>query len=163
MFYDNTRQGSHAVAAYCLVMNILSIVFIIYQLCGGESSQFYLPLFEANMGGANKTMLWWGPALILYFVLFVAFTWMMSAGVKRDLRFMMLPWLIYNFAFVLLLLVFGGWLVYTYYSLLYSVMSLILIYLFASLHLYCHVCVHSQYQLIKSNQMPIIEVYYPQL
>ena len=42
---------------------------------------------------------------------------MMSSGVKRELRYMILPWLLYNFLFVLLMLVFGGWLVYTYYSL----------------------------------------------
>ena len=32
-------------------MNILAIVFISYQMAGGESSQFYLPLFESNNGG----------------------------------------------------------------------------------------------------------------
>ena len=46
---------------------------------------------------------------------------------------------------------------------LYSVMALVLLYLFAALHFYLHLCVYSQYQLIKFNQMPIIEVYYPQL
>ncbi|KAF0307374.1 hypothetical protein FJT64_002301 [Amphibalanus amphitrite] len=163
MFYDNTRQGSHAVAAYCLVMNILAIVFVIYQMAGGESSQFYLPLFESNNGGYSNSTLGWGLGLILYFVIFASLTLMMSSGVKRELRFMLLPWIIYNFLFVLLMLVFGGWLVYTYYSLLYSVMALVILYLFAALHFYCHLCVYSQYQLIKFNQMPIIEVYYPQL
>ena len=59
----------------------------------------------------------WGLGLIIYFTLFAIFTLMMSSGVKRELRFMLLPWIIYNFLFVLLMLVFGGWLVYTYYSL----------------------------------------------
>ena len=35
-------------------MNILAIVFVIYQMAGGESSQFYLPLFESNNGGYSN-------------------------------------------------------------------------------------------------------------
>ncbi|XP_037070822.1 uncharacterized protein LOC119091984 [Pollicipes pollicipes] len=160
MFYDNTRQGSHAVAAYTVVMSIVAIIFFTYQIAGGDSSQFYLPLFESNKGSSTTT---WGLLLVLLYVIFAALSILMSSGVKRELRFMVLPWIIYNFLYLLLLLVYGTWLVYTYYSLLWSVMACMIIYLLAALHFYLHLCVYSQYQLIKFSQMPIIEVYYPQL
>jgi len=143
-----------------MVTSVVAITFFAYQMAGGDSSQFYLPLFEATAG---ESMTGFGVLTCAYFALFALFAMLMSMGVKRDLRYMLLPWLLHNVIHVLGLLTFGSWMVYTYYSLLWATMACIFAYLLAALHIYLHVCVHSQYQLIKFGQMPIIEVYYPQL
>lgn len=160
MFYDNTRQGSHAVAAYTLVMSILASALLIHQMTGGDSSQFYLPLFETDLG---STMTLYGSILVAFYLLFAAFALLMSSGVKRELRFMILPWILFNAVYTFCLYGYGIWLVYAYYSLLWSVFACLIAFIKASFHVYFHLCVHSQYQLIKLNQMPVIEVFYPQM
>ncbi|KOB55785.1 hypothetical protein OBRU01_25832, partial [Operophtera brumata] len=48
---SNVKTGSRAVAVYSAAMSLVLITFIAYQMDGGDSTQLWNPLFEADVRG----------------------------------------------------------------------------------------------------------------
>lgn len=46
---DNIKTGSKVIAVYTGGMSIVLATFIAYQMDGGDSTQLYNPLFEADV------------------------------------------------------------------------------------------------------------------
>lgn len=50
---SNVMSGSRAVAVYSAAMSLVLITFIAYQMDGGDSTQLWNPLFEADVRGCE--------------------------------------------------------------------------------------------------------------
>lgn len=48
-YYDSVKSGSKACAATTIFFSTFSIIYICHCLSGGDSSQFFLPLFETDV------------------------------------------------------------------------------------------------------------------
>lgn len=103
---------------------------------GGDSTQLYNPLFEADIRGCKykkyvlcinrkevltkrllllSAMQVVGSCLIVYFLLLIISAALMIYGIREGVRGWLLPWLILWFIIILFLLVFGLWLLGGYY------------------------------------------------
>lgn len=56
-YYDNTEAGSKACAATTIFFSTFSIIYICHCLSGGDSSQFFLPLFETDVDTSKSAIL----------------------------------------------------------------------------------------------------------
>lgn len=152
-YYDNTRSGSKACAGTTIFFSIFSIIYICYCLDGGDSSQFFLPLFETDV---DTTMKGAGGFMILFYLSYIVVSVLMIEGVNRDHRGLILPWLTQNLLYILMVIAFALWLQASYYHYLLSVLWTCIYLLFAAAHVYMYRCVKSQYEVIKEAQAPNI-------
>ncbi|KAG0715515.1 hypothetical protein GWK47_001301 [Chionoecetes opilio] len=152
-YYDNTKGGSKACAATTIFFSTFSIIYIWHCLSGGDSSQFFLPLFETDV---DTTMRGAGGFMIVFYVCYIVVSMLMFEGVNREHRGLILPWLTQNMLYILMIIAFALWLQASYYHYLLSVLWTFLYLLFAAAHIYMYRCVKSQYEVIKQGQAPNI-------
>ncbi|KAK3882344.1 hypothetical protein Pcinc_013275 [Petrolisthes cinctipes] len=152
-YYDSIRSGSKACAATTIFFSTFSIIYICHCLNEGDSSQFFLPLFETDV---NTTMRWAGGFMILFYMCYIVVSMLMVLGINADHRGLILPWLTQNMLYILLIIAFALWLQASYYHYLLSVLWTCIYLLFAAAHVYMQRCVKSQYETIKKGQAPNI-------
>ncbi|XP_012278068.1 uncharacterized protein LOC105698408 [Orussus abietinus] len=155
---NSIKTGSKAVAFYTSALSIIAITLICYQLNGGDSTQLYNPLFEADVRGSMQYV---GGFLIFYFLLLIVFSFLMVYGINEGVRGWLLPWLISWFVVCLFQLVFGLWLLGGYYIYLDSVFATLCDWLWMSYNIYCWLCVFSMYKIFEELQSPNIELLWP--
>ncbi|XP_023702575.1 uncharacterized protein LOC111861660 [Cryptotermes secundus] len=155
---NNVKTGSRAVAFYTASFSVVLITFISYMMAGGESTQLYSPLFEADIRGSMQT---WGGIFIVYFLLLIAVSILMLFGIANSTRGMMIPWLLFMGIGILFQFVFGLWLLGGYYIYLQSVLAALIDWIWMAYNVYCWLCVYSQYQVFEEMQSPNIELLYP--
>lgn len=156
-YYDNTEGGSKACAATTIFFSTFSIIYICHCLSGGDSSQFFLPLFETDV---DSTMKGAGGFMIVFYMCYIVFSVLMVEGIRREHRGLILPWLSQNFLYILMIIAFALWLQASYYHYLLSVLWTCIYLLFAAAHVYMYRCVKSQYEVIKISQAPnIVQLY----
>lgn len=49
IWIDNIENGTRAIAVYTMAMSIVLMTFVCYFMAGGDSTQLYNPLFEADI------------------------------------------------------------------------------------------------------------------
>lgn len=152
---SNIKTGSRAIAVYTAAMSIVLIIFIVYQMAGGDSTQLWNPLFEADVRGSLQVF---GSIFIFLLLLMIIFSILMVIGMDVWNRGMILPWLILMGLIITFQLVFGLWLLGGYYIYLDSVFFALVDWLWMAYNVYCWLCVYSQYQIIYEMQSPNIEI-----
>ncbi|XP_077300344.1 uncharacterized protein LOC143921092 [Arctopsyche grandis] len=155
---NNVKAGSRAVAGYSMALSVVLITFVAFMMDGGDSTQLYNPLFEADVRGSLQVV---GGIFIFFLVCLFFSSILMVVGINKMNRGMMLPWMILMFFVILLQLVFGLWLLGGYYIYLESVTAALVDWIWMSYNLYCWLCVYSQYQIIEEMQSPNIELLWP--
>ncbi|GLV45104.1 pasiflora 1 [Carabus blaptoides fortunei] len=125
---------------------------------GGDSTQLYNPLFEADVRFSMQVV---GGFLIFYLLLLIAFSVLLVNGLNKANRAMMIPWLSTFGIAILFQLVFGLWLLGGYYIYLVSVLYTLVNWSWMAYNIYCWLCVYSQYQIFEEIQSPNIEQLWP--
>lgn len=155
---NSIKTGCKAIAFYTVALSIVMITLIVYQLLGGDSSQLYNPLFEADIRYSMQVV---GILMIIYLVLLIVSASFMIVGVTAGIRGFLLPWLILWFIVCLFQLIFGLWLLGGYYIYLDSVIATLCNWLWMSHNFYCWLVVFSMYKLLEELQSPNIELLWP--
>nr|XP_023013072.1 uncharacterized protein LOC111503087 [Leptinotarsa decemlineata] len=155
---DNLKTACTAIAYYTGAMSIVLITFIVFNMLGGDSSQLYNPLFEADV---RFSMQVWGWLLIFYFFQMIGSAVMLVYGIHRLIRGFMVPWLISFGIAILFQLVFGLWLIGGYYIYLDAVFYAFIIWCWMAYNAYLWLVVFSQYKEIEKMQSPNIELLWP--
>ncbi|KAJ2954680.1 hypothetical protein O0L34_g2975 [Tuta absoluta] len=152
---SNVKTGSRAVAVYTAAMSVILIIFIAYQMDGGDSTQLWNPLFEADVRGSLQVF---GTIFIIILVILIVSSVLMVWGINIWMRGLILPWLITMGVIILFQLIFGLWLLGGYYIYLDATLSALLDFLWMAYNIYCWLCVLSSYQIILAMQSPNIEI-----
>ncbi|XP_026497506.1 uncharacterized protein LOC113401696 [Vanessa tameamea] len=152
---STVKSGTRAVAVYTAAMSIILIIFIAYQMDGGDSTQLWNPLFEADVRGSLQVF---GTIFIVILVILFVSSILMVIGVNIWMRGLMLPWMITMGLIIVFQLLFGLWLIGGYYIYLDATFAAFLDFLWMAYNIYCWLCVLSQYQIILDMQSPNIEI-----
>ncbi|CAG0919607.1 unnamed protein product [Notodromas monacha] len=153
LHYTDIKEASKAVAAYTLAISVIGIVYSVYVMLGGVSSEFFGPLFETD---TRNTAKYAGGFLIIFCLIYIGFSILMMFGIAREVRGFILPWMIQTVLSCMSITAFGLWVLCSYYTNLWSVFAFIVIMLCSALHIYCYLCVYSFYREVKKFQKPNI-------
>ena len=155
-WHNNVRDGSLAVAVYSLFASVMFGAYTAYVMCGGDSSQLWLPFFETNLN-KDASLIGGGSFTIAYMALLALLSVLLGVGVATDIRGMMLPWLAAFTLVPLFQATFGLWLICGYYIYLEVVFAALCIWLWMTVNIYCWLVVRSHYRNVKMFQSPDIE------
>ncbi|XP_044741816.1 uncharacterized protein LOC123302787 [Chrysoperla carnea] len=155
---NDVKVGSRCVAVYTAAFSVVLITFIVYMMCGGESTQLYNPMFEASKNGRLPI---YGSIFIILFLALIGSSIIMVIGIQKCNRGYMLPWLIVFGIIIIFQFLFGLWLFYGYYIYLDAAFYGIIDWFWMVYNMYCWACVYSQYQIFAIMQSPNIELLWP--
>ena len=154
-WHSTVRAGSFAVAVYTMALSLCIITYLINIINGGDSSQFYLPLFEADLHSSTQHA---ANFCIIMFTLLIVWSGMLMWGIKHDVRGLMLPWLVHVTVLLTGQLMFGLWLIFGYYIYLEGVFASLVNLAWWAYNVYCWWVVRNHYRNVKWFQSPDIEV-----
>ncbi|XP_043280288.1 uncharacterized protein pasi1 [Venturia canescens] len=155
---NDIKTGCKAIAFYTVAISIVLATFVVYNMSGGESTQLYNPLFEADVRLSMQVV---GAFFLLYFFMLIISAFIMIRGIHLCIRGMLLPWLVLWFLACLFQLIFGLWLLGGYYIYLQLVFATLCIWLWMGYNIYCWLCVFSMYRFFALAQSPHIELLWP--
>nr|CAH0104650.1 unnamed protein product [Daphnia galeata] len=156
-WHMNVREGTYAVAFYTTFFPIVIIAYTAYVMRGGDSAQFYLPYFEADIKNTMQSV---GAIAILFCLAFIICSFMLVQGVRKEYRGLFFPWMICMTLVVLFQAVYGLWIIIGYY-ILWNVFVSIVNWIWMAANMYFFLCVWSQYEIVTELQARHIELLYP--
>ncbi|XP_017783830.1 PREDICTED: uncharacterized protein LOC108567729 [Nicrophorus vespilloides] len=155
---DNLKSGIKAISLYTVAVSIVLMTFIIFDMTGGDSTQLYNPLFEADVRFSMQVI---GGLLLVFFIFLIASACLLVMGVKIMNRGLMIPWITGFGLLIAFQLIFGLWLLGGYYIYLDSVLYTLVNWTWMAYNIYCWLVVYSQYKVVAQLQAPNIELLYP--
>ncbi|KAL1491932.1 hypothetical protein ABEB36_012450 [Hypothenemus hampei] len=155
---DNLKTACKAISFYTVALSIVLMTFIVFNMLGGDSTQLYNPLFEADIRYSMQVV---GGFMLFYFVSLIISAVLLIYGLRIFIRGLMLPWMILFGLGILFQLVFGLWLLGGYYIYIQCVLYTLVIWCWMSYNIYCWLVVKSQYTIIEEMQSPNIELLWP--
>ena len=156
-WYGDVRSGSLAVSAYTISISICLIVYTINVMTGGDSSQLWLPFFETNVN--DSTAQGSGGFTVLFFIILLLASIFLCFGVMRDVRGLLLPWMVLMWVAIVFQGLFGLWLVFGYYIYLEVIMAAVIDWIWMTFNIYVFYVVRSHYRNLKHKQTPDIEYF----
>ncbi|KAJ8985887.1 hypothetical protein NQ317_006261 [Molorchus minor] len=155
---DKLKTGCIGIAFYTGAMSIVLMTFIVFDMNGGDSTQLYNPLFEADVRLSMQVVGW---VLLIYFLLLILSSVVLVVGINSLIRGFMVPWMV-GFGFAISFqLVFGLWLLGGYYIYLECVLYTLIIWGWMAYNGYLWLVVYSQFKIIEEMQSPNIELLWP--
>ena len=88
-WHGNVRDGALATSVYTLLMSFVCVVYMVYIMAGGDTSQLWLPFFETDLDSSLQVS---GAVTIVLLLLLAACSGLLFAGVMGSIRGLMLPW-----------------------------------------------------------------------
>ncbi|KAF5274762.1 hypothetical protein FQR65_LT04315 [Abscondita terminalis] len=158
LWTDSVKSGCRAIAFYTVAFSVVLMAFTVFDMTGGDSTQLYNPLFEADVRLSMQVV---GGFLIVYFLLLIISAVLLVIGIQIMNRGFMIPWLAGFGLAILFQLVFGLWLLGGYYIYLNTVLYTLVDWLWMAYNIYCWLVVFSQYQIFEELQSPNIELLWP--
>lgn len=158
LWIEDIKEACKVIAFYVCAVSIVLITFIIFDLTGGDSTQLYNPLFEADI---RKSMQIVGGFALTFLLLLIISCGLLIIGLRNMTRGLMLPFLVGFGMLILFQFIFGLWLLGGYYIYLQVVLYTLCIWLWMSYNVYCWLAVYSQYLVFKKLQSPNIELLIP--
>lgn len=155
---DNLKTSCRVIAFYTVAISIVLMTFIVFDMTGGDSTQLYNPLFEADVRLSMQVV---GGFMLLYFIYLIVAAILLVVGMQKMNRGFMLPWMVGFGIAVLFQLVFGLWLLGGYYIYLECVFYTFIIWCWMTYNGYCWLVVYSQYKEFEAMQSPNIELLWP--
>lgn len=158
LWIEDIKEACKAIAFYISAISIVLITFICFDMDGGDSTQLYNPLFEADVKQSMKIV---GGFAIAFLILLIGACGLLVLGIRSMTRGLMIPFLIGLGILVLFQFIFGLWLLGGYYIYLQVVLYTLCIWLWMSYNVYCWLAVYSQYLIFAKLQSPNIELLIP--
>ncbi|XP_066157382.1 uncharacterized protein pasi1 [Euwallacea fornicatus] len=158
IWIDNLKTGCKAISFYTVALSVVLITFVIFNMTGGDSTQLYNPLFEADIRYSMQVV---GGFMLFYFFSLIVSAILLVYGLHIMIRGLMLPWMILFGTGILFQLVFGLWLLGGYYIYIECVLYTLIIWCWMSYNIYCWLIVKSQYTIFEELQSPNIELLWP--
>ncbi|GFS95402.1 uncharacterized protein NPIL_598881 [Nephila pilipes] len=155
--WTTIKLGCYYAALYTAVFHLLFICYAVYVIDGGKSDEFYSPYFELNQYGAVIA----GSLTIVFSFFFLLVCIMLIYGVKNENRCMFFPWMVGMSLEILVMICMGIWFLFRYYHNSYTFLATFILLCVDGLHMYCLLCVISQYQILKELQEPHFVILHP--
>ena len=99
-----------------------------------------------------------GRFCIIMFTLLIVFSALLIVGIKKDVRGLMLPWMVQMVVVLLGQAMYGMWLIFGYYIYLEGVFAALVDFAWLGYNIYCWWVVRNHYRNVKWFQSPDIEV-----
>ncbi|CAL8130582.1 unnamed protein product [Orchesella dallaii] len=154
-WYETVTSAIVPIAVYTAAASALFITYTVYVMTGGESSQYYMPYFEADI---HLTIYVWGGIAIAFFLFFIFSSYLLVRAVRVEIRGWMLPWMICMIILVFYKLYLGFHWLYDYYIYLENIFAMIILWFWMSYNIYVLLAVYSVYQIIAERQAPTMMI-----
>ncbi|XP_076261846.1 septate junction component pasiflora 1 [Rhynchophorus ferrugineus] len=158
IWIDNLKTACKAICFYTVAISIVLMTFIVFNMTGGDSTQLYNPLFEADVRYSMQVV---GGIMLAYFCILILSAVLLVFGLNVMIRGLMLPWMILFGTAIAFQLIYGLWLLGGYYIYIDTVLYTLILWCWMAYNIYCWLVVYSQYSVFMELQSANIELLWP--